>query len=364
MAGPENISFSDLAGWATHDHKAAFAAFFHSAGYLLKNPPSTRPQSAEAEDLLTVARMALAMEKPLEQEAARLFFESHFQPCRLSGPGLLTGYYEPVFEARLERDESFCYPLHKRPADLIPLTAHQAQAAGFTPETSFARKTADGYAFHFSRGEVMDGALDGKGLELAWLKDPLEAYIIHIQGSARLDLGDGAYLRVTFDGKSGHPYRSLGKLVIEQQVFTPETITMDGLMAYIRSLGPEGHRLLAENPSYIYFRSIQGDGDQAAEYGPSAAARVPLVPMRSIAVDRHLHTFGLPFWLETTLPDSSGEAKPFRQMVFAHDTGSAIKGAARGDLFVGTGVHAGILAGQLQQETTFICLMPKQVIAP
>ena len=88
------------------------------------------------------------------------------------------------------------------------------------------------------------------------------------------------------------------------------------------------------------------------------------VPMRSIAVDRHLHTFGLPFWLETTLPDSSGEAKPFRQMVFAHDTGSAIKGAARGDLFVGTGVHAGILAGQLQQETTFICLMPKQVIAP
>jgi membrane-bound lytic murein transglycosylase A len=141
---------------------------------------------------------------------------------------------------------------------------------------------------------------------------------------------------------------------------------MDGLLAHLRSLGREGTRLLGENPSYIYFKAIseRHETDEAGEdarFGPKAAAGIPLVPMRSIAVDRHIHTFGLPFWLETFLPDVDGEGKPFRQMVFAHDTGSAIKGTARGDLFVGTGPEAGALAGQLQQETRFICLMPSRV---
>ncbi|WP_319497101.1 MltA domain-containing protein [uncultured Cohaesibacter sp.] len=365
-AETEPLDFSDLAGWDDHDHEAAFAAFCHSAHHLLRRPPTSRAGSAAAEDLLVIARAALAQPGVLDRKAARLFFESHFLPVALASPGLLTGYYEPVFEARLSRDETFAFPLHKRPDDLVPLTPEEAEKVGFTPETSFARKTADGLCFHASRAEVMAGALDGRDLELAWLKDPLEAYVIHIQGSARLDLGDGATMRIAFDGKSGHPYRSLGKYLIERGVFTASSITMDGLLAHLRSLGREGTRLLGENPSYIYFKAVS-EGHEAVEagkdarFGPKAAAGVPLVPMRSIAVDRHIHTFGLPFWLETFLPDAGGEGKPFRQMVFAHDTGSAIKGAARGDLFVGTGPEAGALAGQLQQQTRFICLMPSRV---
>nr|WP_321455189.1 MltA domain-containing protein [uncultured Cohaesibacter sp.] len=356
MAGREKQSFSDLAGWYEHDHKAAFAAFCNQARHLLKNLPTSRFGSAKAEALVALGKKALFLEDAIDQESARLFFEAHFIPRPLSGRGLLTGYYEPEFQGRLARDEEFRFPIHKRPDDLVPLSAEQAHEAGFTSETSFARKTDEGYTYHFSRAEVMTGALDGKELELVWLRDPLEAFIIHIQGSATIDLGQGRRLRIAFDGKSGHPYRSLGKLLIQSQVFTAETITMDGLIDYIRHLGPDGYQLLGENPSYIYFKAVEGAQDW--NFGPSAAAKIPLMPMRSIAVDRHLHTFGLPFWLETTLPDESGEDKPFRQMVFAHDTGSAIKGAARGDLFVGTGKEAGLIAGKLQQETTFICLMP------
>ncbi|WP_319567551.1 murein transglycosylase A [Cohaesibacter marisflavi] len=364
MAGPENISFSDLAGWRDHDHKAAFAAFCHAVRYLLKSPPTSRAGSARAEDLLAVCEQALlfaeTVDQALDNTQARRFFETHFHPEAIVGPGLLTGYFEPVFEGRLEPDKCFCFPLHKRPDDLVALSEDQALKAGFTAETSFARKGVDGYQFHHSRAEVMAGALDDKHLELVWLKDPFEAYIIHIQGSATIDLGGGRRMRIAFDGKSGHPYRSLGKLLIEKGVFTAETITMDGLIDYVRARGTDGHHFLGENPSYIYFKAINDEADGAQAFGPRAAARVPLVPMRSMAVDRHLHTFGLPFWLQTTLPDASGEDKPFKQMVFAHDTGSAIKGAARGDLFVGTGTEAGACAGKLQQETTFICLMPNR----
>ena len=366
MAGPENMSFSDLAGWRDHDHKAAFAAFCHAARYLLKNPPTTRPGSARAEDLLAIGKQALLLGETLDQTQARCFFETYFHPEAVADEGLLTGYFEPIFEGRLERDNCFRFPLHKRPDDLVPLSEAEALKAGFTAETSFARKSAHSYQFHYSRAEVMAGALDDRHLELVWLKDPFEAYIIHIQGSATIDLGQGRRLPIVFDGKSGHPYRSLGKLLIEQGVFSAETITMDGLIAHLKSLGADGCRFLGENPSYIYFKAVEDkavedEAPEAGDFGPRAAARVPLIPMRSIAVDRHLHTFGLPFWLETTLPDASGEDKPFKQMVFAHDTGSAIKGAARGDLFVGTGTEAGATAGKLQQVTTFICLMPNRL---
>ena len=352
MTGLATMSFSDLAGWRAHDHQAAFAAFCHSACLLLDKPPTTRPGSARSEDLLQCAKAALDW----GANDPRAFFEQHFVPLRLSGPGLLTGYYEPEFEGRLVPDAAFRYPLHKRPADLVPLSSEQALAAGFTDETSFARKGSGGLAFHASRGEVMDGALDGLGLELVWLKDPLEAYIIHIQGSARICLDAGKTLRIAFDGKSGHPYQSLGKALIKEGHFTAETISMDGLITFLRQEGEAGLEWLRYNPSYIFFKQVSGAADPAT--GPIAAAGVPLLPMRSIAVDRHRHTFGLPFWIETSLPTDDG-LEPFRQLAFAHDTGSAIKGAARADLFVGTGKAAGSLAGTLQQEAHFTCLMPK-----
>ncbi|WP_316858400.1 MltA domain-containing protein [uncultured Cohaesibacter sp.] len=360
MAGLKKTDFDDLAGWYAHDHKTAFAVFCDSAAPLLQKPPTSRVGSARADALLRIAKEALTQPKILDQHAARLFFETHFEPFFIDKPGLLTGYYEPVVEGRVKRDEIFYVPLHKRPDDLVALSSEDAKAAGFTEETSFARKTDQGFEFHYDRAEVMDGALDGKDLELIWLKDPLDAFVIHIQGSAQIDLGNRKTLRIAFDGKSGHPYQSLGKYLINKGIFTKNAITMDKLIQYLRDTGKEGVDLLRQNPSYIFFKAVSESNETTPGYGPKAAAGVPLAPMRSLAVDRHRHTFGLPFWLETTLPDRQGTDQPFQQLVFAHDTGSAIKGAARGDLFVGTGPDAGILAGKLQQKTRFTCLMPRQ----
>ena len=369
LAGLVRTDYRTLSGWAGHDHEAAFAAFRHSAKFLLKHPPKSKHQIFDVNLLLATAKRALDWPDSVSRATARAFFESNFAPFSIEEDGLMTGYYEPEFEARLAPDRDFQHPLHHRPKDLVAISTEEALAAGFSEETSFACKKEGRLQYHLSRGEILAGGLDGQNLELVWLRDPFEAYIIHIQGSARLRLKDGQSMRVTFDGKSGHPYQSLGKLLISEGRFTPETITMDRLIQHLRDQGQDGVAYLARNPSYIFFEAVEGSDLSNMNTGPLAAARVPLVPFRSIAMDRHLHTFGMPFWLQSHLPtgtdtgtdtdtDTGTETKPFRQLVFAHDTGSAIKGLARADLFCGTGREAGLLAGRLQHSARFTCLLP------
>lgn len=354
--------FDDLVGWEKEDHKAAFAAFRHSAFYLLQKPPTARDKSADTADIVSLAKLALDLPDSYTGQQAKAFFEANFQPCAVKEPGLLTGYYEPEFEGSREKSEAFPVPLHRRPPDLVPISSLEAEQYGLSDETSFARKTSDGLICHLSRGEVMAGGLDDQSLELVWLKDAIDAYIIHIQGSARILLGDGAVMCVAFDGKSGHPYRSIGKELIKCGVFTPHSISMDKLCDWLRSNPKDGLALMAHNPSYIFFKENKDHFDSELKLGPKAAASIPLVPMRSLAVDRMRHTFGLPVWIETSLPQSDGRKRDFQKLLFAHDTGSAIKGTARGDLFCGTGSQAGSLAGQLQQQANFTFLMPKEAM--
>ena len=354
----ERVAFDALAGWNEEDHEAALAAFRHSAPYLLKKSPTQRENSADPSDLLRLAQKALALPENPGKEVARSFFEHNFEALRLRDRGLITGYYEPCFKGSRSRSDDFTVPLHKRPPDLEPINIEQARASGLSDETSFARKTGDGYQYHLSRQEVMQGGLDGQGLELVWLKDAIDAYIIHIQGSARIELDDGQAMRVAFDGKSGYPYRSIGKILIERGEFSRESITMDKLCDWLRDHGQDGLDLMAENPSYIFFKENIDCSASDPNLGPTAAASIPLIDKRSLAVDRTLHTFGLPIWLAMKLPEPGERESAFHQIVFAHDTGSAIKGLARGDLFCGSGQSAGHMAGQLQQDAEFTLLMP------
>lgn len=360
MTELELQGFDDLDGWGEEDHKAALAAFRHSACHLLQKPPTTREKSARSDEILRLAKYALALPDGYTGQQARAFFEDNFQPYTVNEPGLLTGYYEPEFKGSRERSKAFSVPLHKRPVDLVPVSSVEACQYALSDETSFARETSEGLTYHLSRGEVMAGGLDDLGLELVWLKDAIDAYIIHIQGSARIMFDDGKSMRVTFDGKSGHPYRSIGKELIDRGIFTPHSITMDKLCDWLRTHPDDGLALMAHNPSYIFFKENKDCFDSDPNYGPKAAASIPLVPMRSLAVDRMRHTFGLPVWIDTTVPGTGGKIQDFKQLLFAHDTGSAIKGAARGDLFCGTGKDAGFLAGQLKQRARFTFLMPKQ----
>jgi membrane-bound lytic murein transglycosylase A len=185
-----------------------------------------------------------------------------------------------------------------------------------------------------------------------WLRDPIDAFFIHIQGAARIALPDGRLMRVTYAAKSGHPYTPVGRVLLEMGALTRENADMDGIRAWLSAHPAEAPAVMAKNRSYIYFREAPVS-DPAL--GPIAAAKVPLAAGRSLAVDRLLHTFHAPVWIETTLPTGAS----FHRLMVAQDTGSAIVGPARGDIFFGSGDAAGALAGAMRATGRFVLLMPK-----
>ena len=206
----------------------------------------------------------------------------------------------------------------------------------------------------------MAGALDGLGLELVYLDNPIDAFFVHIQGSARLAMTDGSTQRVNFAGKSGHRYTPIGRTLVDQGELALEDVTMTSLRAWLEAATPEARDLvLATNRSFIFF-VLAEDTDPSA--GPIAAASVPLTPGRSLAVDRHLHTFGTPIFI--TSPDPlPGDRTALSRLMIAQDTGSAIVGPARGDIFIGSGETAGDLAGRVNQSVRYTVLMPRRTPA-
>lgn len=352
--GPlQPVAFAALPGWADDDHAEAFRAFRLSAAQAVNSPPKTRALGIDGEALAAIARVALALPADPGSEAARVFFERHFEP--LEGvEGFFTGYYEPEAEASRSAEGRFRTPLLQPPDDLVEID-ETAPPPGLEPGLRFARRAAAGYEPFFDRGAIMAGALDGRGLELAFLADPVDAYFIHVQGAARLRLIDGSLMRVTYAAKSGHAYGAIGRTLIERGALPPGGVTMQSIRAWLAAHPDEAADVMATNRSYIFFREAPVD-DPAL--GPIAAAKVPLTAGRSLAVDRMLHTFHVPVWIDTRVPLDGG-LSPYRRLVIAQDTGSAILGPARGDIFFGSGDAAGAVAGRMQAKGRFVTLAPK-----
>lgn len=354
------VAFSSLAGWPADDHLAAFHAYCASAEEVVAGRYRQRPLGPDAAAAEAVAQAALLADVK-DGTDARTFFERWFQPYRIEDNGFLTGYFEPVLHASRTRKPGFDVPLLRRPADLCAVTDAN-RPEGWDPDMRFARATPNGLQPYHDRAAIRAGALNGQGLELAWLADPVDAFFIHVQGAAKLDLdpslpaGDPArYLRVTYDGKTGHAYTSIARLLCERDGLAPAAMTADVLAQWLRDHPDERDGLIDRNRSYIFFREVKGLNPAS---GPVAAAKVPLCEGRSIAVDRTLHTFGSPIWLETApLP---GDDAPAARLTVAHDTGSAITGPARADLFVGSGAEAGIIAGRIRHKATLTLLLPVQ----
>jgi membrane-bound lytic murein transglycosylase A len=271
-------------------------------------------------------------------------------PHGLPDTAFFTGYYEPEVEGSLNRTAAFTVPLYRPPADLVEI--EPGSVAGLDPESRFARRTASGFAEHHDRGAVMGGALDGQHLEFVWLRDPVDAFFIHVQGAARIRLPDGTTRRVTYAAKSGHAYTPIGQIVADRAGIARSKVTMQAIRDWLAAHPDQTQSILAANRSFIYFREAPVSD---ALLGPMAAAKVPLTPGRSLAVDRLVHTFHTPAWIETVLPP--GEA--FHRLMIAQDTGSAIVGPARGDIFFGSGDTAGALAGAMRATGRFIVLMPR-----
>ena len=353
-------SFADLPGWGDDEHLAAFAAFRRSAFHVLTKPYRSGSLGVDF-DAFAEAYAEARFVSLANRSQARAFFERHFTPVHIraehGGAGLVTGFYEPEVEASPIRTDRFSVPLLSRPVDLVDIDDAN-RPRGMDPYLAFARQTPDGPVEYPDRGEIERGALDGKGLEIAWLAEKVDAFFIHVQGAARLAMTDGRLRRVTYAAKSGQRFTGPGKILSEIGEIPLEKVTMQSIRAWFKAHPDRIDEILWQNRSYIFFR--EADVEDAA-LGPIAAAKVPLTPGRSIAVDRLLHTFGTPFHIDA--PSLTAfDAKPFRRLMIAQDTGSASTGPARGDLFAGSGDAAGEIAGVVRHAADFYALIPRALV--
>ncbi|MCV0394653.1 MAG: murein transglycosylase A [Rhizobiaceae bacterium] len=350
--------FADLPGWEQADFVTAFGAFRLNARQSLHRRYRAGSIGASAEDL-EPAWSETRDVSGLTRREARDFFERHFRPAfvRPEGRdrGFVTGYYEPIVEASPVRTARHRVPLLARPPDLVDLDAAN-RPADMDSAMAFGRRDDAGRLVEYwDRAAIDRGALEGRGLEIAWLENRVEAYFIHVQGAARLVFPDGRTIRVTYAAKSGHPFTGAGQVLIELGELRREDVTMRAIRDWLADNPHRVDEILWRNRSYIFFREAPVD-DPAA--GPVAAAKVPLTAGCSVAVDRLLHTFSTPFFI--VAPSLTAiDGRSFSRLMIAQDTGSAILGPARADLFIGSGHEAGEIAGAIRHDADFFVLLPK-----
>lgn len=356
VAAPfRSVGFDDLPGWSHDDHDAALAAFARSAGRALQFPYRSGALGVEAGAFAPAFAEAAGL--PAFAGRGRQFFERHFSPFLVSaGDGFVTGFYEPQLAAAPVRSAAFQVPLLAPPGDLVKIDDGN-RPAGFDPGLAYGRATGSGIVEYHDRAAIENGALGARARPLAWLAGKVDAFFVHVQGCARLAMPDGSVTRLTYAAKSGHPFTGPGKVLADLGEIAPGKVTMQAIRAWFRDNPARVDEILHRNRSYIFFREAAVD-DPAL--GPVAAAKVPLTPGRSLAVDRLLHTFATPFFIDAPALAAFGAA-PFRRLMIAQDTGSAIIGPARGDLFAGCGDDAGAVAGVVRHPARFFALLPRSL---
>jgi membrane-bound lytic murein transglycosylase A len=305
------MDFEALDGWNADTQLAALTAFRQTCDLL--DGPDWGPICKLANDIDDT------------DTAARQFFELFFKPVMIGEPpALFTGYYEPELAGSPVRTSRFNWPIYARPPEL-----------------------QDGQVW-YSRAVIDGGILQGRGLEIAWLDDPVEAYFLHIQGSGRVRMPDGAVIRVGYAGKNGQPYRSVGQEMVRRGIRTLDQVSAQNIKAWVRANPQAGADLLAFNPSYVFFRKIK----LSADAGPIGAMGRSIFAQRSVAIDPAFTPLGAPVWVE------KDGREPFRKLMVAQDTGGAIKGTQRADIFYGTGDAAGDAAGTIKDTGRMILLLP------
>jgi membrane-bound lytic murein transglycosylase A len=355
------VAFSALPGWNDDRLEEAFAVFQASCRALLAEEKPLRAGAPTPTALLNTCRSALAV--PLgNSDAARGYFETYFEAVEiipLSDPGFLTGYYEPEVPGSDVQTPEFTAPLLARPDDLVTLPTGETLPGPDFAATS-ARRMPDGsLTIYPERGAILDGALGARTRPLIWLRDSVEVFLIQVQGSTRVLMADGRVRRFAYDGRNGLPYTSIGKEIVADGHMLLADMTLASLKGWLRQHPADGDAIMRRNRSYVFFKEAP---DLPADKGPIGGAGLPLTPWRSIAVDRGIWPYGLPIWIDTALPLADGATETFRRLTIAQDTGSAIIGPARADLFHGSGDDAGTRAGGLRHPMRFVVLLPKESI--
>jgi len=352
------VDYEALPAWSDGAQAGALEALRRSCAKIIKAPADKPPGSPllaiERRDWVAPCTEGQVLD-PSDDAAARRFFEKHFVPFKTvpaaedkNGDGLFTGYFEPELRGARRPDDIYRYPLWTRPADMVTVDL------GEFDETLNGRRLVghiDGARLvpYHTRGAIDGGALKGRGLELLWLDDPVDVFLLHVQGSGQVVLPDGGVVRVGFAGHNGHGYVSIGRALIERGELEPHQASWGGIRDWIDSNPDKAGDLFAVNPRFIFFREIAGDG-------PIGSQGVALSAGRSLAVDTAFVPLGLPLWLDTTWPGQTD--RPLNRLVVAQDTGGAIKGLVRGDFFWGYGDEALAQAGKMKSRGTYYLLVP------
>ena len=358
------LAWADVKGWSDDDHLAAYKTFRASCRSINAQTVAPEPKSeykALGASLSEPCRAAKSLE--LSDDAkAKTFFEENFAPLRISRlgepDGFVTGYYEPVLEGSRTQTEIYNVPVYRRPSNLF-VRGYKQDSVSLPNKGPVYRKIGRRKLVpYYDRGEIEDGKIAGRGLEIAWLKDPTDLLFAQIQGSARIKFDDGTTLRLNYDAYNGYPYTAVGRILIERGIIPKEEMSMQKIREWMAQ-NPDGAKeLRRQNRAYIFFREVNlSDKDEAV-----GAQGIPLTAGRSIAVDKSLHVYGTPFFIEGELPiDSERSKTPFHRLMIAQDTGSAIIGPARADLYFGAGADAGRVSGRLRHPMHFVMLVPKSL---
>lgn len=344
----QSVGWEAVAGWPDEDLTASWEAFRQSCAALQRQPAWQAPCAAAAGT-------------PAPSNAAlREFFEQYFIPYQATQPdgstdGLITGYYEPLLNGSRTPSKRFRHPLYGLPDDLLIV-----DLGNIYPELKNLRLRGrlEGRRVvpYYSRAEIDNGAAPLKGKELYWVDDAVELFFLQIQGSGKIALPGGETVRIGYADQNGHPYRSIGKALVERGDLPLEKASMQGIKDWGRQNPDKLPDLLNLNASYVFFRDLPNNLP-----GPLGALGVPLTAGRSIAVDPRHIPLGAPVFLATTWPNS---AKPLNRLMLAQDTGGAIRGVVRADFFWGFGKDAGKQAGSMKQSGKVWVLLPKGFAPP
>lgn len=356
----ERRGFDSLAGWGEDDPSPLIAALLRCREHIRNRKPyRTGSMGIEAADLLPAMDKAAALSAEIPASEARRFFEEEFRPFLIrrndGAQGFVTAFYEPDVDVSDSRDAVWRYPFYRRPDDLIDLDDTN-RPADMDPGYAFGLKVGDVVSPYPDRQAIDLGYLEGRGLEIAWARSKVDVFFAHVQGAARLVFRDGSVRRITYSAKAGHPFTGIGRYLLDAGEIAPEAMSMGAIRKWLAQHPDQVDETLWRNRSYIFFRE-EPIGDLSL--GPVAAAKVQMTPGRSLAVDRAIHTFGCPFFIVSESLTRLDEGRPFRRLMLALDTGSAIVGPARGDIFTGSGEAAGDLAGAVRNDADFFILIPK-----
>ncbi|MCW5692230.1 MAG: MltA domain-containing protein [Pseudolabrys sp.] len=347
----EALTFAKLDGWSDDNQSAAFGAYLKSCGAILNATPAMRKARPVYGGLYNACRNAtvVAAGGSVDAETARKFFEDNFKPVRIlpemktygyytGADGFYTGYYEPEVLGSRVKTAEYSVPIYGVPA-------------------KFAGKKSTVFG-QYDRTDIEKGALEGKGLEICWVKNPVDAFFAQIQGSTRVKLTDGALMRLNYIASNGKPYTPVGRILIDKGVFTPQEMSMDKIRDYMEANPDEGQALREKNRSYVFFSKTTLEPHEEC----LGAQGIQLTPGRSIAVDPSMHVYGTPVWIDAKLPlKSEAPEDSFQRLMIAQDTGSAIRGAARADIYFGHGPDIPSIAGRIKQFGKFVMLVPKDV---